>query len=155
MHGKTIVTLQGIISDLTKSTPTPSGTSDFAQKIANGTADSGSTAHNFFELIGLVFLLIIIMIAAYYTSKFIGGVKLGQMKKSNFTIIDTYRISQNKVIQIVKIANKYVVIAIGKDTITSITELDEAEVYIKEFDEKAKEKISFKQTLDKLRNINK
>lgn len=148
MNEKTIVILQGIMDDVKNLTPSPQA----IEGLTEG-AKSGSTWDNLMQLIGLVFLLIIILIATYYTSRFVGGIKLGQMKNSNFTVIDNYRISQNKVIQIVKIANKYIVIAISKDTISYITELDEAEVLMKEMNSGQLQ--SFKQTLDKLRNNNK
>lgn len=109
-----------------------------------------SYSNSIYELIGLVFVLVLILVAAYYTSKFVGRMTMGQFKNSNFKVIDTYRISPNKFLQIVKIANKYVVISVGKDTINYITELDESEVLIK--DVYAKEDINFKQILEKLRN---
>lgn len=112
-----------------------------------------STAENILQLVGLVLLLVVILVAAYYTSKMIGGVKLGQMKNSNFNVIDTYRISQNKALQIVKVGNKYLLISIGKDTINYITELEESEVLIR--DDFNKEKQSFKQLLDKLQLMDK
>ncbi|MDF2611844.1 MAG: hypothetical protein K0R92_3318 [Lachnospiraceae bacterium] len=115
MTGKTIVVLQETfdINKLLEVTPTltPEGT------LPVGVSDS----YNVSQLIGLVFLLIVILVAAYFTSKFVGGIKLGQLKDSNFTLIDTYRISPNKVLQIVKIGNKYIVIAVAKDTINVIT----------------------------------
>lgn len=148
MKEKTIVILQGILEEL-QVTQAPEETNDLVGTIGS----AGSTLNNFMQLIGLVFLLIIILIATYYTSRFVGGYKLNQMKNSNFQVIDNYRISQHKMIQIVKIANKYIVIAIGKDTINYITELDEAEVVMKEMNND--QKMSFKATLDKLRNINK
>ncbi len=145
--------LQGILPELKNVTPTPPVSTDIAGQLTEEVTTVGSTWDSFLQLIGLVFLLIIILVAAYFTSRFVGGIKLGQMKNSNFEVIDSYRVSQNKVIQIVKIANKYIVIGIGKDTINFITELEEADVLIKEV--KAGEMISFKQTLDKLRKVNK
>lgn len=153
MNKKTMVILQSILPDLKNATPTPTVSPEAAQNGAGGVSITGSTWDSFVQLAGLVFLLIIILAAAYYTSRIVGGIKLGQMKNSNFQVIDTYRISQNKAIQIVKVANKYVVISIGKDTINYITELDEAEVLVKEI--KAPDIVSFKQTLDKLRKVNK
>lgn len=148
MINKTIYIALNAFNEL-KSTPAPDAGAD----VAEGASRSASTLDNFLQLVGLLVLLIVILAAAYYTSRFVGKVKLGQMKNSNFTVIDAYRISPNKVIQIVKIANKYIVVAIGKDSIQYITELDEAEVYIRE--EQKAEKQSFKQTLEKLRNYNK
>jgi flagellar protein FliO/FliZ len=148
MYEKTIVLLQATIDKMNSVTPTPTAVPG-ADNVS-GLTQAGSTGDSFLQLIGLVFLLIVILAAAYYTTKFVGGIKLGQMKTSNFQVIDAYRISTNKVVQIVKIGNKYVVLGIGKDTINYITELEEAEVLIKEVH--AGEKISFKQTLEKLRN---
>jgi flagellar protein FliO/FliZ len=111
-----------------------------------------STSDSIWQLMGLVLLLIVILAAAYFTSKFVGGIKLGQMKNSNFKIIDSYRISPNKALQIIKIGNKFVVISICKDTINYITELDESEVQVRDIGEKQNQ--SFKQILEKLK-INK
>lgn len=146
MTGRTMAILQVNLEELLNSTPVP--TQAITENVVDGVTRSTTTWDSFMQLVGLVFLLIIILIAAYYTSKFIAGIKLGQMKESNFKVIDSYRISPNKVMQIVKVGNKYLVIAIGKDTINFITELEEAEVFIREF--KTGEKLDFKQILDKL-----
>ncbi len=150
MTGNTsIMLLEGLDLDKIIGTPTPSpATGGSSAMIPQGTSAYDSIP----QLIGLVLLLIIILVAAYYTSRFIGGIKLGQMKKSNFQVIDSYRVTSNKVLQIVKIGNKYVVIAIGKDNINYITEIDEAEVVVR--DSQQGEKQSFKQILDKLKNNN-
>ncbi|MDF2944498.1 MAG: hypothetical protein K0S01_3356 [Herbinix sp.] len=147
MTGKTIVILQKTFDlNAVLGTPTPSVTPGDQLPAKVSSFDSIS------QLVGLVFLLIIILVAAYFTSKFVGGIKLGQLRNSNFKVIDSYRISPNKMIQIVKIGNKFVVIAIGKDTINYVTELDEAEVLIKEIQNGDKQ--NFKQILDKLRKNN-
>ena len=153
MYNKTMIILQGIIPDLKNTTPTPTALPETAQKIADGVTRTGSTWDSFIQLVGLSLLLIVILIAAYYTTKFVGGIKVGQLKNSNFKVIDAYRISPNKVIQIVKIANKYMVIAVGKDSINYITELEEAEIFFR--DENTGEKLIFKQILEKLRNNHK
>jgi flagellar protein FliO/FliZ len=149
LTGKTIVILQKTF-DLNALNATPTITPTITPGAP--TSMGATNMENFSQMIGLVFLLIIILIAAYFTSKFVGGIKLGQLKNSNFKVIDSYRISPNKVIQIVKIGNKYMVIAIAKDTINVITELEEAEVLIKEVHQG--ERQNFKQILEKLRNNN-
>lgn len=112
-------------------------------------AEKISTFDNVLQLLGLVLLLILILIAAYYTSRFVGRYKLGQLKDSNIQVIEIYRISTNKMLQIVKIANKYVVLGISKEQITYITELDESQVLT--HDAKEEEKQSFKQIFDKFK----
>lgn len=146
MSEKTMIVLQATVDELNRMTPVP----EDAELVKEGLTRTTSTLDSFLQLIGLVFLLLIILVAAYFTSRFVGSMKLGQLKNSNFKVVDAYRISPNKMLQIVKIANKYVVIAIGKDTIEYITELDETEVYIK--DPQEGEKLSFKQVFEKLKN---
>mgnify|MGYP000932161465 CR=1 FL=1 len=119
----------------------------------SGYAKGFSSAENAWQLIGMVILLVVILVAAYYTSRFVGGYKLGQMRTSNFKVIDTYRIGQNKALQIVKAGNKYILISVGKDTVNFITELEESEIHTK--DDSAKEKQSFGKILEKLKNNNK
>lgn len=125
------------------------GTDSTVESVMN----SSSTWDSFVQLLGLVILLIVVLAAAYYTTRFVGGIKQGQLRNSNFDVVDAYRIGPNKVIQIVRIANKYIVIAISKDTISYITELEESQVYIR--DPQSPDKQSFKQTLEKLRNLHK
>jgi len=131
-----------------KTTPTPAA-GENQDSFVSGAAGSMSPWDNFIQMLGLIILLVIILVAAYYTTRFVGSIRQGQLKHSNFQVIDAYRIGPNKVIEIVKIANKYIVIAIGKDTVNYITELDEAEVSVRE--EQGKELQSFAQTLDKLK----
>ena len=148
MSGTTMIMLLESF-DIGKIIGTPTPTSmpgDNTGNVPAGTYDSIG------QLVGLVAILIIILVAAYYTSRFIGGIKLGQMKKSNFQVIDTYRVTANKALQLIKVGNKYVVISIGKDEINYITELEEAEVIIRESNQG--ETQSFKQILDKLKNKN-
>ncbi len=110
---------------------------------------SYSSPGNILQLLGLVLLLVIILIAAYYTSRFVGRIKMGQSKDSNIQVIEAYRISTNKMLQIVKIANKYVVLGISKDNITFITELDESEVL--EHNVNEGEKQSFRHIFEKIK----
>ena len=108
-----------------------------------------STTDNVLQLLGLCLLLIIILIAAYYTSKFVGRYKLGQFKDSNIQVIEAYKVGTNKMLQIVKISNKYVVLGISKDQITYITELDESEVLTHDYNDG--EKQHFRQIFEKLK----
>lgn len=111
-----------------------------------------STSNSIWELIGLVLLLIAILIATYYTTKFVGRVKENQLKTSNFELIDSYRIAPSKMLQIIKVSNKYLVISISKDTIEFITELEEDQVTIK--DRELTDKLSFKNIFDNIKNKN-
>ena len=90
------------------------------------------SSSNMFELLGLIVLFAILLVACYYVTKFVGNKQMKQLKNSNFTIIDTYRVTQNKFLQMVKIGNRYIVIAVTKDQISLIAQLNEEEVLLPE-----------------------
>lgn len=80
------------------------------------------------ELLGLIIVFVIVLVVCYYTTKFVAGKQLGQKKMGNFEIVETFAISQNKYLQLIRMGNKYVVISVSKDSVRFITELDENEV---------------------------
>lgn len=85
----------------------------------------GSTIGNFAELFALLFVFVLILVLAYYTSKWVGKTGTGMSTKNhNITIIETLRLSQTKYLQIIKVANKYIVIAVSKDHVDFLTEID-------------------------------
>lgn len=102
------------------------------------------------QLVGIFILFLFILGATYLTTKIVGGVKFNQMKNSNFRVIETYRITQNKFLQLVKIGNKYIVLAIGKDNINFIAELQEDEIL--NLDQMSKSKENFSTIMSKLTN---
>lgn len=78
-----------------------------------------------FELLGLVIIFILILVITYFTTKWIGASGFSGMNSRNFKVIETYKISQTKYIQIIKIADKYVAIAVCKDHIEYLTDISE------------------------------
>lgn len=82
-------------------------------------------------VVDLLLLLLIfagIIFMAYWTSKMAAKLQSNTMAKGNMEIVETMRVQNNKFIQIVKIGKKYVAIGVGKDEITFLTEIDEAEL---------------------------
>jgi len=102
------------------------------------------------QLVGVFILFVFVLGACFLTTKIIGGIKIGQMKNSNFHVIETYRITQNKFLQIVKVGKKYLVLAISKDNVNLITELQDDEMIHLEQMNKSKE--SFSEIMLKLTN---
>lgn len=80
------------------------------------------------KLIGLIILCIIIIAASYFTTKFVGRREAGMTGESNFKSIDVYRINQNKYLQIIQIGTRYFVIAVSKDNVSVLTELNKEDI---------------------------
>lgn len=102
------------------------------------------------QLVGVFILFLFILGATYLTTKIVGGVKLNQMKNSNFHVIETYRITQNKFLQLVKVGTRYIVLSVSKDNVNFITELQEDEIL--HLEQMSKSKENFSAIMSKLTN---
>lgn len=74
----------------------------------------------------LVFVFVVIL--TYFTVRWVGAFQKVQGANRNFEVIETYRITNNKFMQIVKIGTRYFLIGIGKDEINYIAELGENDI---------------------------
>ena len=91
-------------------------------------ATAQNSVQSLFELLGLIIIFVIVLVVCYYTTKFVAGRQLVQKKMGNFEVVETFAIAQNKYLQLIRMGNKYVVISVAKDSVSFITELEEAEV---------------------------
>lgn len=83
---------------------------------------------NVLQLIGTLIVFIIVIAACYFVTRFVGGKQLAQQKNSNFDVLDTMRLAQNRYLQIVQVGKRYFVIAISKDNISLISELQKEDI---------------------------
>ena len=111
---------------------------------------SFSGAQSIAQLICVILLFFFFLFLAYMAARIAGSYQSNVMnKKSNIRVIEVYRLSNNKLIEIVKIGEKYLAIAVGKDEVTLLTELDVDEIVMHEA---SIEPINFKRILDKMKN---
>ena len=103
----------------------------------------------------VLIIFIFVLGATWLTSRYIAGFQKGKMRGNNFEMIDSFRISQNNVVQILRIGQRYVAVAVCKDNVTLLAELSEDEIVIPEgvaepvqFDEMLKKEKSLIQKTD-------
>ena len=104
------------------------------------------------QLLTVIVLFIVVLIATWLTTRYIAGVQKGKLSGSNFETVDTFRLSQNKYVQIMRIGHKYLAVAVCKDTVTVLCELQEDEITFRDeaFTQKA---VSFEDFLNKAKEI--
>ena len=81
----------------------------------------------YWELLGMILIFVLILVASYYTTKWIGKSNFVNRSVKNIAVKETYQIAPGKVIQIVKAGSKYIVLGVTKDHINMLTELSEEE----------------------------
>ena len=80
------------------------------------------------DLLTVICIFIFVILLTYFCTHWIAKYQKGQMLNKNIKVIETYKLTPNKYIQIVQIGTKYVSIAISKDTVTKLVELEEEEI---------------------------
>ena len=112
--------------------------------------ESGGGIGSILKLIGLIILCILIIAASYYTTKFVGKKQMKVKGKSNIRSIEVFRITTNKYLQIVEIGERYFVLAVAKDNITTVCELSKED--ITNFPPESGEVKSFKECMSDIIN---
>ena len=80
------------------------------------------------QLLTVLVMFVFVLGITYLTTRYIAGIQKGQMMNRNMELVDTLRISNNKYLQIVRIGKKYFCMAVCKDTVTMLGEIQEEEL---------------------------
>lgn len=111
---------------------------------------STSSLKSIGQLICVVLLFLFVLFLAYAAARIAGSFQSNIMnKRSNIQVIEVFRLSNNKVIEIIKIGDHYLALAVCKDNVTVLSELDESEIKEQEASLKP---INFNNILDKIKN---
>lgn len=86
--------------------------------------------NSFTQFFTVLLIFLFVLGITYFTTRYIAGVHKSQIKNSNMELIDSLRISNNKYLQIVRVGNKYLCVAVCKDIVTMLVELEEDDIKI-------------------------
>ena len=104
--------------------------------------------NSFLDLITVLLIFIFVIAITLFTTKYIANYQKVQNLGKNIEVLETYKLSQTKYVQIVKIGKKYVAIAVSKDAVTLLTTLEDTDIT---FPEEINEGKSFKEILASLK----
>lgn len=102
------------------------------------------------QLFTVSIVFIIVLGLTYYTTKWIAKIQKKQVYNKNIEVIETFKITANKYIQIIRTGDKYLVIAVAKDTITMLTEIDKDQL---ELSNLVEQNDNFSEILNKIKEI--
>lgn len=110
---------------------------------------------SFFQLISILLIFLFVLVITYVTTRWIGQYQQGMMQNKNIQVVETFRVNNNKFIQIIQVGKKYLVISVCKDVINILTELTEEELVWKPSQEEnrgIKANESFQEVLGRLKD---
>ena len=89
------------------------------------------------QFMTVLIMFVFVLGITYFTTKYIAKIQKGQMSNKNMELIDTLRISNNKYLQIVRVGDRYYCMAVCKDTVTLLGEVQKEELVFYENDASA------------------
>lgn len=89
---------------------------------------SYSRLSSFAQLITLIIVFVFVLGLTMVATRWMAKLQKQQYRCTNIEVIETFRISNTKYIQIVRTGQKYIAIAVCKDTVTMLTELQQDEL---------------------------
>lgn len=106
---------------------------------------------NVLKLIVAFIVFLIILIVTYMTTRWIGSYQKTQFSGKNIEYIEGMRLTNNKYIQILRIGQEYVAVAMCKDSITFLTKINREDLIFE--DENHVSTQSFAALFDKVKNM--
>lgn len=106
---------------------------------------------SFIQLITVLFIFIFVLAITYFTTRWIANYQKGVIFNKNMELVETYKIGVNKFLQIVKVGDKYLVIALCKDSVTMLTEIPKEQLQFTEHTEN--KSLDFKEIFEKAKKL--
>lgn len=102
------------------------------------------------QFITMLLIFVFVLGITYFTTKFLAGVQKERYRSVNMEIIETLRISNSKYLQIVRIGSKYFGMAVCKDTVTVLGEIQKEDLFFNDDSEVAC--MNFREILEKMKS---
>lgn len=109
-----------------------------------------SSLTSFIQFITVLILFISVLAVTFLVTRWLGGYQREKLRGTNVEVIETIKIAPGKYVEIIRTADKYMAVAIGKDTVTMLTELDENAVI--RHSETAEVRMNFQDIMNKVRS---
>lgn len=89
-----------------------------------------SSTNSFLQFLTVLIIFVFVLGITWFFTRWMANLQKGRTYGSNIEVIETYKITVNKYIQIIKTGDKYLAIGIGKDTITMLAEIPAEQIHL-------------------------
>ena len=84
------------------------------------------------QFVTVLFAFVFVLAITLVGTRLVGNYQKRQSCSKNFESIEAYGLSNNKYLQLVRIGQRYFVLAVSKDNVTVVTEVEEKELALTE-----------------------
>lgn len=97
---------------------------------------SSHTLSDIAQFFTVLIVFIFVLALSMFCAKWMGNYQKAQASGDSAEVIETIRIAQGKWIQIIRIGSKYKVIAVSRDSVTYLGDVDESDIKVRDSEEK-------------------
>ena len=83
---------------------------------------------SFLQLIGVLLIFAFVLALTYLTTRWMAGCQKGRGNNSNLRVIESMGIGNGNLLSIVQAGDEYLLVAVGKDKVTMLMQLDKEEI---------------------------
>ncbi|MCQ2549852.1 MAG: flagellar biosynthetic protein FliO [Lachnospiraceae bacterium] len=87
-----------------------------------------STINSIAQFFTILVIFLFVLGITYFATRFVAKYQKDSMVSGNMEVLESLRLGNGKVLQLVRAVDKYFVIALGKDTVTMLVEVDSAQI---------------------------
>jgi flagellar protein FliO/FliZ len=101
--------------------------------------------NSFLQLIAILLIFVVVLGVTAYTTKWIAGYQKQLGAANNIELLEAVRLGNNKYIQVIRLGEKYVAVAVCKDTVTVLCEIPQEQIKVGDVQPQ-----SFKEIFDRM-----
>lgn len=91
-----------------------------------------SAVDGYAQLITVLLIFVLVLTVTALTTKWMANYQKQQGSNANIHVIETTRIANNKFVQIIRVGEKYIAVAVCKDTVTMLGEIPSDQIKLPE-----------------------
>jgi flagellar protein FliO/FliZ len=104
------------------------------------------TSSSYMQFITVLIIFVLVLGVTAWVTRWMANYQKGRNSNNNIEIIETTRITSNKYIQLLRVGETYMVIAVCKDTVTMLSEVPAEQL---KFPDGTQNRMSFKELFEK------
>lgn len=90
---------------------------------------------SYIQFLTVLIIFVFVLAITYWVTRWTAGYQKSKSAGANMELVDAIRLTNNKYVQIIRIGQKYLAVAVCKDTVTMLAEIPEDELCLSEGDE--------------------
>lgn len=89
-----------------------------------------SSMNSFLQFCTVLFIFVFVLFVTWAATRWIANFQQGRSIGTNVEVIETHRLTANKYIQIIRTGEKYLAVAVCKDTVTMLAEIPAEQIHL-------------------------